>query len=90
MKLKDLIEDYSGNAVVIKACRVGQESVDNGFGLRWDDPNDQEDRYMSEEFGDLEMRESGKEISEDGIETRFASDWIDDPNCPDVKLKFRF
>jgi len=90
MKLKDLIENHSGNAVVIKARRGGQDSTDNGFGTSWDDPNDPEDRYMSEMFGGLEMKESGKETSEDGIETRFESEWIDDPNCPDVKLQFRF
>lgn len=90
MKLKDLIKNRSAKAVVIKARRVGQDSADNGFVTRWDDPNDPEDRYMSESFGDLEMKESGKEASEDGIETRFESEWIDDPNCPEVKLKFRF
>ena len=91
MKLKELIENHSGDAVVIKA-RMGcqTDSEDNGFGTRWDDPNAPEDRYMSEAFGDLEMKESGKEVSEDGLETRFESDWIDDPNCPGVKLKFRF
>ena len=90
MKLKGLIEEYGGNCVVVKARRGGQESADNGFGTSWEDPNDPEDRYMSEEFGDLEMKESGKEVSEDGLETRFESEWMDDPNCPEVKLKFRF